>query len=528
MPEAGAREYDDLIIGSGFGGAMVARELVRSGRRVLLLERGDWVARQPENWHEVFGFFQLTGAYDVSTPYAVAHAGRTEEQGICACVGGPSVFYGGASFRFREADFMPREEVVEDSGAEWPLTYAALEPYYSRAETLLGVAGVADEDPTEPPRGAPFPQSPPALAATSVRIARAARRLGLHPSRIPLAINFSEDGGSQCVACTTCDAFACAVGAKRDLATAVIPGLITRGMELRPDTVVTRLVETGGRITSVEATDRRSGERLRFRASRVILSAGALASPHLLLASGLDRLNPGGRTVGRYLMRHCNAFVYGVFVPPPNPAREHHKQLAILDYYFGDAAGESPSGKLGSIQQVMAPLAGAPLRNLGRVGRMATAAAWLGGHLFRLPLGLLTGLLAIAEDQPRFENGVVIEPGVTDRYGLPRARVVHEYSARDRAARGALVRRAREVLREAGARATFKMDVTTFSHAVGTIRMGRDPTRSALDENCGYRGVANLYVVDGSFMPTSAGVNPSLTIAANALRVGEYLARHVG
>jgi choline dehydrogenase-like flavoprotein len=224
-------------------------------------------------------------------------------------------------------------------------------------------------------------------------------------------------------------------------------------------------------------------------------------------------------------MRHCNAFVYGVFVPPPNPDRVHHKQVAILDYYHGDTGPGAPAGTLGSIQQVMAPLPGAPLRNLPRTGRLAGAAGRLGGSLFRYPLSLLTGLLAIAEDQPRAENRVEIDPGGTDRFGLPNARVLHRYTRRDQEARATLVRHAQEVLRAAGARWSFKMDVTTFSHAVGTVRMGSDPARSALDESCRYRGVDNLWVVDGSFMPTSAGVNPSLTIAANALRVGERLAK---
>ena len=516
--------YDAIVIGSGFGGAMAAWELVHAGKRVLMLERGDWVPRGVANWDEVYGFFQLTPAYSVESPYAVEQEGRPETQGICACVGGPSVFYGGASFRFRERDFSASAEIVHGSGAEWPFDYAELEPYYARAEAMLGVAGAAGEDPTEPPRSTPFPQALPPLASTSRRIARAAETLGLHPSRIPLAISYSGNAGV-CVGCTTCDAFACAVGAKRDLATAVIPPLLAAGMHLRPNTVVTRLVEAGGRIAAVEGVDRVTGERMAFRGERVVLSAGALASPHLLLASGLVRLNPGGHTVGRYLMRHCNAFVYGVFVPPPNPDRTHHKQVAILDYYDGDSAPGAPPGKLGSIQQVMAPLPGAPLRNLPQTGRLAAAAGKLGGSIFRLPLSLMTGLLAIAEDQPRYENRVEVDPSVTDRFGLPRARVLHRYTQRDHQARAALVRRAQEVLRAAGARWTFKMDVTTFSHAVGTVRMGSDPSESALDESCRFRGVENLYVVDGSFMPTSAGVNPSHPIAANALRGGERLAQ---
>ncbi len=136
----------------------------------------------------------------------------------------------------------------------------------------------------------------------------------------------------------------------------------------------------------------------------------------------------------------------------------------------------------------------------------------------------LTGLLAVAEDQPRMENGVALDPGAVDGVGLPALRVTHRYTPRDLAARRALVRRAKRVLRRAGARATVTWNVSTFSHAVGTVRMGADERTSALDAGCAFRGVENLYVVDGSVMPTSAAVNPSLTIAANALRVGRVLA----
>lgn len=518
------QSYDAIVIGSGFGGSGVAHELVRAGMRVLMLERGDWVTRAKSNWDEVYGFFQLTAAYTMETSYLVEHAGKSEEQGICACVGGPSVYYGAASFRFRESDFERNPEIVDGTGAEWPFSYSELEPYYSRAESLLSVAGAFDQ--MDPPRSIPYPQSSPELSGTSLRIAAAAERLGLHPSRIPLAIEYRHDSVARCVACTTCDAFACAIGAKQDLATAILPGLVARGLEIRANFVVTRLVEENGRITEVQGVDRGTGERLAFRATVVVLSAGALASPHLLLASGLHLRNPGGDTIGRYLMRHCNAFVYGLFLPPPNPDRAHHKQVAIFDFYQGGNAPDAPTGKLGSLQQVMAPPAGAPMRGLPKLGPLAGSAAFVGLRVLRPPLDSLTGLLAIAEDQPQYSNRVELDEKREDRFGLPGARVVHEYSERDERARTALVNRAREILRVAGARFTLRKNITTFSHAVGTVRMGNDPTSSALDEYCQFRGVENLYVVDGSFMPTSAGVNPSLTIAANALRVGRKLVQN--
>jgi choline dehydrogenase-like flavoprotein len=524
MRESLPGQIDTLVIGSGFGGAMVAHQLVEAGQRVLLLERGDWLSQGPEIRDEVRGFFQLTPAYTTETAYQVRHRGRTSREGIVACVGGPSVFYGGASFRFREADFRPPPEVVGDSGARWPFDYAEMEPFYARAEELLGVAGETGGDQTEPPRSGPFPHPPVPLAPISRRIAEAARSLGLHPSRIPLAF------GENCAACLSCDGYACAHGAKHDLAAGVIPALLGRGLELRPATVALRLVEAGGRIGVVECYDGPSGRRVEYRADRVVLAAGALASPHLLLASGLARLNPGGQVVGRYLMRHCNAFVYAFYPRAPNPEALHHKQVAINDFYFGDPAGGGPAAKLGNLQQVMHPQLGGILRSPARLlERMGAAGRWGERGLaavVRTAARRLTGLQVIAEDQPRAENRLEIDGTRSDRFGLPRASITHEYTARDLQARAALVARAREILRASGAAFIAHVhEVETFSHAVGTVRAGEDPATSALDADCRFRGVENLYVVDGSFMPTAAALNPSLTIAANALRVGARLAR---
>lgn len=515
--------YDTIVIGSGFGGAMVALPLVESGQRVLMLERGDWVPEGPQRADPVRGFFQLTPAYTLETAYEVRQRKRRHHEGICACVGGPSVFYGGAAFRLRREDFHPPAQIVGNSGAEWPFSYDDLEPHYARAEMLLGVAGRAGEDPTEPPRSAPYPRSPVALAPISRRIVEAAQEMGLHPFRIPLA--FDERSG----ACLYCDGYACHSGSKHDLASRVIPRLIEGGLELRPATVAIRLEARRGRVVGVEVYDRTRRERRELRAERVVLAAGALASPHLLLASGLASENSAGDAIGRYLMRHCNAFVYAFFPKAPNPEGLHHKQVAINDFYFGDPEG-GPADKLGNIQQVMHPQPGGilrgPARRLARAGGLGRALERAMARAIAPASLRMTGLQVIAEDQPRWENRIELERGGADAVGLPRARIAHAYTERDLAARAALVRRAKQILgRVPGAHVVHVHEVETFSHAVGTVRAGPDPRRAPLDEFCQFRGIANLYVVDGSFMPTSGGVNPSLTIAANALRVGERVAR---
>ena len=224
--------------------------------------------------------------------------------------------------------------------------------------------------------------------------------------------------------------------------------------------------------------------------------------------TGLETASAGGDAIGRYLLRHCNAMTFGFFAARPNPEGEFHKQLGIHDLYFGAPAGTAPAGKLGCIQQVMPPPIGSIQKRLGR--RLTSMLAPATHHM--------TGLLSIAEDQPRAENRLTIDRARHDRYGLPRVRIEHAYTDRDRAARDTLVAWSKRILRGAGARFFYTHRIETFSHAVGTVRAGIDPATSALDAGCRVRGMENLYVVDGSFMPTSAAVNPSLTIAANALR----------
>jgi choline dehydrogenase-like flavoprotein len=454
----------------------------------------------------------LTPHYSVEAPYRVLDPAGDRQLGAFYCVGGPSVFYGGVSLRFRVEDFEHDPEIAGASEARWPFAYRDLEPYYAEAERIIDVAGETGGDPTEPPRSTPFPQAPAALSPTSCLIADACRNLGLEPFRLPLAINYSAGARNQCISCGTCDGYACAITAKNDLATTVIHTLLRHGLELRTNTVVTRLVTDGSRITAVEWVDRMTGRKGISLGRSVVLAAGALASPHLLLASRLQRLNPGGHTVGRFLMRHYTEAIFGLFRHQLDPADRFHKQLGIHDFYFGDTLLRHPRGKLGGIQQLATP-----------------GQALVRAHLPRLlgsgcvPLSRLMGLLIIAEDQPQYENRVALDPDATDRFGVPRLLISHRYTSRDLAAGRTLASKAKEILHRAGAWACYRHRIGTFSHAVGTVRMGADPRTSALDLGCRFRGVENLYVVDGSVMPTSAGVNPSLTIAANALRAAEQM-----
>ena len=499
-------DYDTIVIGSGFGAACAARDLARRGQRLLMLERGTSVARGSQAW--------LPDASAELTAHFWGDVARRSDGspvGALACVGGPSVFFGGVAMRMRAADFTGRDEIVGGSGARWPLRYDELEGSYARAERLFDVAGTAGCDPTEPPRSSRYPQSTPPLSPLTQRIESAGRRMGLRPFPLPLAINHRQDGGTAaCVRCATCDTFACAIGAKNDVPTRLLEPLVRRGVELRDATQVTRLIVEERSIVGVRTRCLRSGREQTLTADCVVLGAGALGSTHLVLASGLDALSPAQAAVGAYLTRHCSAIVYGVF--PRTHEASFHKQLGFHDLYHGAADAPVP-GPIGALQQMQTPPIALAQHHANPVLR----------PLLRRAVPRLTGLMAMAEDQPRAQNRVRLGTD-RDARGMPRLVVDYGHSRRDLAARAHLVRVARRVLRQAGAIGVYVHPIDTFSHAAGTLRMGRNPFTSPVDRDGRFRGIDNLYVTDASVLPTSGAVNPSLTIAANALRIGAGLA----
>ena len=492
--------WDVIVVGSGFGGSMAAHALVEAGLRVLVLELGPWIDRSSSHrawsvcWNDRAGYSHDPG-------YRVEGESR-KQIGAFHCVGGTSLFYGGVGLRLRERDFAGYDSVAPD--ISWPFDYGELAPYYDEAERLLGVRGDDGPDPTAPPRERQLPGSTLDMSPTSRALEAAALRLGLHPFRVPLAIDRAR---GSCESCCACDGFVCDL--KNDLATTVLPRLQEAGLEIRPDTVVRRLVTKGAQVVEAEAVDRVSGERLRFEADRFVVAAGALATPQLLLASGLDRRCPAGGAVGRYLMRHCNGIVLGGAPPSIGDPDDFRKEIGIHDFYFGDPQDGRLSDRLGIIQQL-------------RATRIALAVAPLPARLREALNPMASRVLALivmAEDQPRADNRIQLEPTKTDRFGRPRARIHHRHTRRDRAARRALAARAKQVLEEAHAAFTLTLPVTTFSHALGTVRMGEHPRRFPVAPDGRFRGVENLWITDSSVFPTSAAVNPSLTIAANALRV---------
>jgi choline dehydrogenase-like flavoprotein len=493
--------FDAVIVGSGFGGATMAYALSRAGLRTLLVERGGWAKRDDLDWNGKA--ILLDGRYFGDTPLSIQQEGRAQPKDVLEneVVGGNSIFFGGASLRLRSNDF-----------AAWPLTYSDLEPYYCAAENLLEIHGRAGQDPCEPPRSSGYPFDAAALTAPAQRIYDAAQKAGFHPFAIPLAINHAGAREPKCINCFTCDGFPCKIGAKNDVTTTALLKADQQHLTIVPRLLATRLRHEDGRIQSVEAVDRDTGQTLSLRARVFVVSCGAIGTPALLLRSDLARYDQSD-SIGRYLMRHCNAMVGYVFPFRTNPDAVNHKQICISDLY---ETRRGRGGKAVGIIQDMCMPPPEVVRQKGPPGFRWAAS---------LAAASIQTLICIAEDDAQADNRVQLTDAVVDRWGLPVVSVNHQYSAADKERRGLLIAAARRILREAGGMFGKVTMIESFSHAVGTVRFGASPQTAALDVNCRLNGVQNLFVADGSFMPSSGGVNPSLTITANALRVSDHILR---
>jgi choline dehydrogenase-like flavoprotein len=496
--------YDVVIIGSGVGGSSVALQLAGSSARVLVLERGPLLPREVQNWDPEAVFCDRRYHCN-ETWYA---DGRPFHPGMFYFVGGHTKFYGTAMFRFRERDF---GEVLHDEGISpaWPIDYASLEPWYGEAERLFGVHGQAGIDPTEPRRSTPFPHKPLSHEPLLTTIEQRLRAQGLKPFPMPSAVD--QGPGGRCRRCANCDAFPCMVDAKGDAEIRVLrPALQARNIELRAGVLVERLLtDPGGRrIVAAEVLD--AGVRRTIRADLFVLSAGAINSAALLLRSATARHSRGlansSDVVGRHYMTHNTTALMAVHPWRTNTTR-FPKTLAVHDFYYGDGNGSKPLGSLQLLGKIREPMLRAPLPWVPKLLRKALADHSVDWY-------------AQSEDLPHPDSRVTLRPdGAIDLH----------WHRSNLAAHRRWVAKCKEILRGTGypvvLSAPFGNEVV--SHQCGTVRFGNDPSTSALDPFCKAWDHDNLYVVDAGFFPSSAAVNPALTVAAQALRVGQHLRRGV-
>jgi choline dehydrogenase-like flavoprotein len=492
--------YDIVIIGSGAGGGTMAHALASSGARILLLERGDFVPQEEENWSPEAVWKQLR--------YRSQERWRDERGEFVPYthynVGGNTKFWGSVLYRLRREDFEAVQH-AEGMSPAWPIDYDTLEPYYDRAEQLFHVRGQHGVDPTEPRRG-PFPYAPVAHSDEIRRIVDALEQQGLHPSPLPLGLMRPGEADG-CILCNTCNSFPCRVDAKSDADVCCVRhALLQPNVTLWTSACARRLIPdaSGSRIAAVEVE--RNGNVVRVEAPLVIVSCGAINSAALLLRSRDDR-HPDGLAnssglVGKRYMAHLATMMQG-FHPFRKNGTVFQKTVAINDFYLH---GRDTPYPLGQIQ------------SQGRThGVMAqTVAPWIPLWAYEAWVERGVDWLVMSEDLPRPQNRVTVDPD---------GRIRLQYRANNVQAHQRLVKETTRILKRLG----FWIVVThshgsrNTTHQCGTLVFGTDPRQSVLDPFCRAHDVDNLFVVDASFFPSSAAVNPGLTIAAQALRVADHI-----
>lgn len=534
--------WDAIVIGTGMGGATVGFELARRGRRVLFLEKGRFLHRDPEaeqgelgepsedpedrlrrGWwpHPIAGRTDVAGGRGGGwlPVRGFLDDGEVDFFAPLGCgTGGSSVLYGATLERFHPSDFRPRANFPEapDSSLPeaWPIEWQALEPFYAEAERLYDVHGTPDPLLPEDARGLP---APPPLNAQDQSVHDLLVRKGFHPYRSHVGLAFAEG-------CAGCGGRLCLKRCKGDAGrVCLLPALDEHGARLIAECEVERLESDGRSVTAVHA--RKAGQAIRLRGRTIVLAAGALMSPALLLASKSeawpDGLANGSGYVGRNLMVHAGDMIA---VRPSGRAEGggFNKSLSINDLYFCEGR------KLGNFQSLGVPVdTGSVLAHLRTTldkgpdwlqrlvpGKLLRLMALVGSYLFRNAVVFSS----ILEDLPYLHNRVWPDPstpsGIRFEYTYP-----EELGERNALFRRALLRR----LGRRHATVLSRPVNLNFGHSCGTIRFGDDPATSVLDASNRAHEVENLYVVDASFFPSSGGVNPSLTIAANALRVAGIL-----
>jgi len=512
--------FDIIIIGTGAGGGTLAHRLAPSGKRILLIERGDYVPREKANWSP--RAVNVEGRYQAKEEWSDPD-GKPLHPHTNYCVGGNTKFYGAALFRLRRDDF---GEVRHYGGIspEWPISYEDLEPYYRKAEDLYQVHGERAVDPTDPPASNPYPYPPVSHEPRIQQLSDDFARLGLKPFHVPLGIRLDEKHPrtSKCIRCDTCDGFPCLVDAKSDAQVMCVdPALQHPNIRLLTNATVERLdtSPSGREVTKV--TVKRNGETETYSSDIVVVSCGAINSAALLLRSAGDKhprgLANSSGVIGRHYMGHVNSVLMALS-KCPNPT-VFQKTLAVNDFYFGSKEWPHPMGHISFVGKLDGETlsAGAP----------AIAPGWTLDLMARHSLDFwLT-----SEDLPDPDNRVTL-----DREG----KVVLRYAPNNEEGHRRLIARLKDLMQRQAKcpehghechQGLFagnlyvgqRIPLAGVAHQNGTVRFGRDPKTSALDVHCKAHDLDNLYVVDGGFFPSSAAVNPALTIMANALRVGDHL-----
>jgi choline dehydrogenase-like flavoprotein len=508
--------YDVIIIGSGAGGGTLARHLAPSGKKILLLERGDWLKREKENWDATSVF--VDNRY-ISKDTWYDDKGRSFQPQVHYFVGGATKMYGAALYRLRKEDFGELKHYDGISPA-WPISYEEMEPYYTKAEEMYQVHGERGVDPTEPPTSAPYPYPPVSNEPRIQQLFNNLQKEGYHPFHAPCAVMLDEKKPekSRCIRCQTCDGFPCLVQAKADAEiVGVRPAIEYPNVTLLTNAKALKLNTDSTGKTVTEVVVEVNGEKQTFKGAIVVVSCGASNSAKLLLSSVNDKhpngLANGSDQVGRNYMFHNSQAVLAVSKEPNTTMFQ--KTLALNDFYFGMEGFNYPMGNIQMVGKSLGPMykgekpietALAPLVLLDDIARHAVD-FWLS-----------------TEDLPDPNNRITI-----DKEG----KTTLSYTPNNQVPKQKLYEKLKSMLNHLGMHPDYliprnlylksEIPIAGVAHQSGTCRFGTDPKTSVLDTDCKAHELDNLYVVDTSFFPSIGAVNPSLTAIANALRVGDHL-----
>ena len=512
--------YDVIVIGSGAGGGTLVHRLAPSGKRILLLERGDWLPREPQNWlaQDVF----VDGRY-MSQETWYDERDKPFQPQVHYFVGGATKLYGAALYRLRAQDF---GELRHHDGISpaWPIAYEEMEPYYTQAEQLYRVHGARGEDPTEPPASAPYPFPAVSHEPRIQQLAEDLSALGHHPFHAPCGILLDEANMaySTCVRCPDCDGFPCLVHAKADAEViAVRPAIEHDNVTLLRNARAVQLRTNDAGTSVAEVLVECEGERESFGADIVVVSCGAANSAKLLLASANDRhpngLANGSDQLGRNYMFHNSVAVLALS-KEPNPT-VFQKTLGLNDFYFAAEGFDYPLGNVQMVGKSQAPMFRgekpletrfAPKWGLEDIATHAVD-FWLSSEDLPVPANRVT-LTGDGE----------VKLTYTATNAEPRKQLYHQL----RSMLGDLGMHEHHATRHAYLQ--NPIPVAGVAHQAGTCRFGSDAEGSVLDVNCKTHELDNVYVVDTSFFPSIGAVNPALTAIANGLRVGDHLLERLG
>jgi choline dehydrogenase-like flavoprotein len=507
--------YDIIIVGTGAGGGTLAYALAPTGKRILMIDRGHRIPNEPDNWNP--RSLYVNGKYQTSETWHKDGKGKIKPA-LYHRVGGNTKVYGGALFRLRREDFQEVQHYDGTSPA-WCISYKDLEPYYTQAEILYRVHGQRGADPTEPSTQTSYPAPPLPHAQRIAQIGQKLKQQGLQPFPLPMALDYKPASHNldqpSCIMCATCDGYPCQINAKADAQICCVePALKYDNVTLIEGARVKRLLTNtaGTAVTAVEVAWEPGAVGIQqFTADIVVVSCGASNSAALLLQSANDRHTEGlansSGMVGRNLMRHNLSKLYAIG-PEVNDSR-FQKTLGINDFYHGSDVDDFPLGHVHLMGkhtwEMMQP-------DLPKI---------LPQFLLRLMARHSVDWWVQSEDLPDPNNRITI-----DREG----KISVHYKSNNLKAHQRLKAKFKSVLREIGLPLIidFEVPFKVLNHQVGTCRFGDDPQQSVLDYNCRTHDLNNLYVVDASFFPSSAAINPSLTIIANALRVADHLKQQLG